>query len=211
MTLPRQLTNRLPSTDATRSRAAIGPIGGFEIDQQEERLIDLVADGDLPSTKLRERLQKLAIERIQLEQDRQSNESIIKQAIALLSAVLHLLEDPQGMYTRASDLTRRRINDAFFEALYIGREFVDHAVLNPLFADVISANARHHQDSEAAALGTQKVGRPALASETTDRNTLSDVLVTTGDLDSVPGSRTTVMVELRGFEPLTSSMPWIPG
>jgi hypothetical protein len=38
--------------------------------------------------------------------------------------VLELLAHPRIMYERATDITRRRMNEAFFHALYISRDFV---------------------------------------------------------------------------------------
>jgi hypothetical protein len=159
-----------------------------ELDRQEECLIDAVADGSVPSDKLRERLQKMAVERFQLEKDRQSSSNVVKQAVELLSAVLHFLGDPQAMYQAAADLTRRRMNDAFFEALYLRRDIVEHAVLKPVFAEVVEAYAAHRrskeQENPAGAL--QPISPRALTSTRAETATLSDVLTTDGGLDWPP-------------------------
>lgn len=58
----------------------------------------------------------MAVERIQLEEQRRGSSDTLRQAVEVLSAVLHLLESHRAMYERAADITRRRINSAFFTA-----------------------------------------------------------------------------------------------
>ncbi|WP_433020506.1 recombinase family protein [Kribbella sp. CA-294648] len=117
-----------------------------ELDTQEERLIDLAADGTLQSGKLRERLKKLAVERVRLTDDQQASTEVLTQGLEVLNAVLHLLEDPQAMYKAAADATRRRINSAFYDALYISRDAVGHVERTTVFAEVISSYQEHRAD-----------------------------------------------------------------
>ncbi|GAA0944611.1 hypothetical protein GCM10009554_38900 [Kribbella koreensis] len=93
-----------------------------ELDEQEERLLDLGADGSIHSVKLRERIQKIAVERVRLNEDRQSSTEELTQALDTISAVLHFLEDPQAMYKAGGNTTRRRMNGAFYTAPYLTRE-----------------------------------------------------------------------------------------
>jgi hypothetical protein len=90
-----------------------------KLDVQEERLIDLAADGSLPLARIRTRLNKLAMERKAIEERMSRTDEELAAGAGLLLTSLEISRDPGGLYRRAPDKVRRQLNDTYFERFYI--------------------------------------------------------------------------------------------
>ena len=187
-----------------------------KLDVQEENLLDLIADGDIPSSKAKERLRRIAAERLELQALLEDGDDRLEAGAKVLNDVLDLLEKPGQLYERSNDQGRRLINQAIFSKLYIEQDEVTDDLLHEPFESVVDLDRAVRAEQEAA--GTpcsvqELAGR--LAGETKKgRSTVScrRPFVSTGGqllgLAVSQGSSSRSLVELRRIELLTSSMPW---
>ena len=84
------------------------------LDVEEERLIDLAVDDSLPKEKLRARLRKVQTDRDRLQSELTATTEQLALGAEVLKTYLELLADPQELYRRASDASRRVFNTAFY-------------------------------------------------------------------------------------------------
>ena len=95
-----------------------------KLEVQENNLLDLAADGTLPSAKIRARLREISSRREALQASHaDSNERLAAGAEAVLETV-ELLSSAEELYRRAPDSGRRLLNQAVFERIYIDVEAV---------------------------------------------------------------------------------------
>jgi site-specific DNA recombinase len=172
-----QQATRLRRTQLTKELA--------RLDRAEENLLDLVADGEVVSDLARERLRKLREERQGLTADLERIDSQLSEGADAIELALCLLADPERLYRRMDDQQRRQMNQAFFHRLYVDTEGVTGARLAAPVATLVEAQAAVGSDQEP---GNDKAALLATALK--------------GGVWSKAA-----MVELRGFEPLTSCMP----
>ena len=111
---------------------------------------------------------------------------------------------PAGAYRQTTDPVRRQLNQVFFDKLYLDADEVTDDLLAEPFNDFL------YPQPEPAADGAHP--RPQ---DTNDNGATWDAAggISPGAalLERIArgeGSSKATMVELRGFEPLTSSMPW---
>lgn len=109
-----------------------------ELDQREERLIDLAEEG-LPQSKIRARLNKLREDRVRIEQDRQQSGAALQAGATLLTEDLALVRDVPGLYANALDPARGLLNDAFFKRLFVDEEGVVDTQLREPFDEIFRA------------------------------------------------------------------------
>jgi hypothetical protein len=172
----------------------------------EDNLINLAAEG-VAASKIRVRLNKIEVERHDIEERLKDTGAELSVGSDILRAAVRLLQDPVHFYEVAPDSIRRRLNQTYFEAFYINEHGeVDHAVLRSPFDDIHDAQRTHHHTQMGVAdlVRLEKQKGPSHKAGTFGTRTgplLADVF-------AVSGWNKTVLVELRGFEPLTSSMPW---
>jgi site-specific DNA recombinase len=128
----------------------------------------------------------------------------VEAGAAVIEAALDLLDNPQELYRQTSDPVRRQLNEVFFERLYLDTdEVIDDRLAKPL-NDFLHPNlnrrrvmhTRGHRvpTPSGAPHGRRwrywcRPARPHCYGESLNNSNL---------------------VELRGLEPLTSSMPWWP-
>ncbi|HEY5181943.1 MAG TPA: hypothetical protein VIJ07_19585 [Dermatophilaceae bacterium] len=118
---------------------------------------------------------------------------------------------PSNLYEQATDEARRQLNVAFYSRLYLDdvpptvRVIRDE--LMPPFDELREASRVRRQQrsipsgSRAKTMQHESIlGLPARAAEGSDRPVLADIY-------AVSGSSKTVLVELRGLEPLTPTLP----
>ena len=111
-----------------------------KLEHAEERLIDLVADGTLPTAKARTKLTKIKQERERLRDQVTEADSQLALGIELVGLALDMLSQPQEAYRQAPDGGRRQLNQAFYEKMYVDdRGEVTDSVLTDLFNDFRSA------------------------------------------------------------------------
>lgn len=182
-----------------------------DLDERESRLIDLAADGSLPQNKIRTKLHELHIDRQRIEASLAVTGEELAVGAAVLRNALHLLANPQQLYRDVPDQVRRHLNQTFYQCFYLDDCEVTSDTKTPLFAEIHDAvptytASTRHQSSHNRATNPHKHKSPGTAealgvvSSQTDRLTLTDIV-------AVTGSSKTVMVELRGFEPLTPTLP----
>ena len=108
---------------------------------------------------------------------------------------------PLTLYTRVGKPHKREVLLTFFEKLYVEFDEITESVALQLFADLLVLRDQYASNGSHE---TTKAG-------TTDSGACLESITwegpRTGDLSASGWNRTT-LVELRGIEPLTSSMPW---
>ncbi len=170
------------------------------LDAAEERLIDLAVDKSLPTARIRERLSKIHTDRKRLQESLAHTTAQLAVGAHALGRALDLAAQPQDLYRRAPDDVRRQMNQTFYERFYIdGPGVVIDVVLNPPFNDLHAA-ARASVQMKARARPTTD---PAVEATPSRARSLTR---TNGGILLAVGSSKAVVVELRGFEPLTPSM-----
>lgn len=90
-----------------------------KLEAQEERLIELAATGALPMSKIRERIEKTALQRSAIEEKLEFTAERLRYSADAALAFLQLLADPGRLYSGASDAVRRNLLTAFFTRLVV--------------------------------------------------------------------------------------------
>jgi site-specific DNA recombinase len=164
---------------------------------QEENLLDLAADGEMTSAKVKQRLGAIKRQQDQISGRLEHTQDRLAFGAALIENALVLLENPQDIYGRMGAEQRRLLNHAIFEKLYLFEDKVGEAVFNPPFDELMQVRDSFVQSTHPGNHGrTAKSARPSKGNH-------SDPLVTAlfGD-----GSTKRVMVEVMGFEPTASTL-----
>jgi site-specific DNA recombinase len=120
------------------------------LDVREERLLDLATDDELPREKIRARLRKIAIDRQRTNEQLSATEDQLGLGAEALKTQLGLLSDPQGLYRQAPDDSRRQLNQAFFERLYLDERGVTDSVPTAPLAEIVDAASVFAQAAETA-------------------------------------------------------------
>lgn len=90
-----------------------------KLEAQEERLIELAATGSLPMGKIRERIEKTALQRAAIEEKLEFTTDRLKHGAEGALAYLDLLVAPGRLYESASDAVRRDLLTAFFTKIVV--------------------------------------------------------------------------------------------
>ena len=162
-----------------------------KLETQEDHFLDLIGDPDWPQEKIAARLHKIRDERARLAARLDGQQPDLATGQAALSEALDLLADPQELYRRADQHARQALNRTFFAKIYIDAtdDSRPHAAadeLTPKIAPLVDVARRPHDNGSATRGGTADLLRSAL------RGT---------------GSSNAKMVEPRGLEPLTPTLP----
>lgn len=177
------------------------------LDTKIERLLDLATDGSLPRQTIRDRVNRLTRERADIDAALQLNTDQLNDGIAAVRAAIELMSHPEDSYALAGPATRRTFNETFYAKFYIdeahGVEVADRA-LHPPFDEILEAAEAfaHAGGRQLATVGAQQRKSPGNTAGATPENGRGRL----ADLYQVNGSNKTVMVEVRGFEPLASSV-----
>lgn len=90
------------------------------LDDQEDRILDLVGDPDWPQEKLAARMRAIRDERAELARRLDdATTSKITTTSETLAYLLDLLANPRDLYERASKRAKRVLNQAFFTRIYL--------------------------------------------------------------------------------------------
>lgn len=165
----------------------------MRLERQEENLLDLAADGDLTSAKVRQRLNKINEQRAAAQAALGEVHEDLSTGAAVLEAGLKLLEDPECLYRQSDSEGRRLLNQAFFVALYVDEvDVTGDEVREPILGLV---------EAQRLVRATKKDRQPVAArpSETSTALLLRDVFY-------ARGSNKAVVVEVKGFEPSASAL-----
>ncbi len=175
-----------------------------KLDLQEDRYLDLVGDPDWPKEKLSVKMRNLRDERVRLQERLAQADNPIGSGYEVLDLTLRLLADPLALYRTAKTQSRKVLNKAIFSKLYVDADeqgpYVASDELNEPFEAVLYAR-RESGFSEAL----ERQERTRLKAGTSVDQTLATLLNTA--LGAKCSSKD-AMVELWGFEPQTSCMPW---
>ncbi len=169
-----------------------------EIDRKEDHFLDLVGDPDWPKEKLAKRMRTLRDERARLEyQLDQIERPDLDGGHQALTMLLGLLSEPHKLYEIADEHARRLLNQAFFTRLYLDASDDDRtpAVAADEATEPVAPLLHVHRaanNNGGASTGTAVGGTSALLVAALDERCSSNA----------------TWVELWGFEPQTSSMPW---
>jgi site-specific DNA recombinase len=188
-----------------------------KLEVREQRLIDLAADGVLDRGKILERSNAIQTEKARIQASLTDTSAELVLGAERLRQCLDLVADPARLYANASDGSRRQLNGTFYRRFYLNDDplAVTWDELNPPFDEIREA-VDVYQRYKALTVGARpgvvtplrsrggvnhKNRRPNLAVAAPDDRT--PVLA---DIFPVRVSSKRVVVELRGFEPLTPSM-----
>ncbi len=170
----------------------------------EDHYFDLVGNPAWPQAKLEARMKTVAEEKIKVEEQLGLAGVQLSTGRQTIAALFDLLTDPHELYRQASRRVRRVLNKAIFTKLYLDadedhRPLVARDELTETVAPVVSA-----QRGPGVLVGYRKESGVLLTEHTVYREpTLTELL----ELAWGQGCWSkAVMVELRGFEPLTPSM-----
>ena len=183
------------------------------IEQREQRLIDLAADGLLDRSKILERSNAIQGERVRVQASLNETNSELELGAERLKQCLALAADPATLYLEATDETRRQLNETFYDQFFLDEDpiAVAHDVLKQPFDEIRDAGwayarqkelagwAARTSDSCLCGRGRRNAGQRAGVSEDDPSSVLADVF-------PVRVSSKAVLVEPRGFEPLTFSL-----
>ena len=89
------------------------------LDRQEENLLDLASEGEMPTAKVRARLTDIKDQRLRLQAEWQSVESGLACGATFLDRALELLKNPHELYQHMDANQRRLFNQAVFERVYV--------------------------------------------------------------------------------------------
>jgi site-specific DNA recombinase len=168
------------------------------LDRKENYFLDLAAEEGWPKDKLRAKIDGIRVERREIEGTLERSDEQIERGRAVFDAALTLLEEPQRAYEQGNETVRAILNKAFFVRLYVdGGKVIEHDAQEPFGA--LNGGYRTYRLAHAWT-GTQRLqeGRQL----TPDSTKVSLPLTSEGHV----WSKTSV-VELRGFEPLTPTLP----
>lgn len=186
----------------------------------EDNLLDLAADASLPRDRIRERLRNLGRERETLHEQLSVATADLNAGRAHIDTFLELLSDIRALYIASSDEVRRALNQAIFNNLYIANDDVIGDDIKQPLRELLAAQrgwmaftagmGRSEANTSAQAESTRRTGpKPKETAHTggllgSKLSGLTEAILT-GIYDDGDSSKT-LMVDLRGFEPLTSSM-----
>ncbi|GAA4738390.1 hypothetical protein GCM10023350_23280 [Nocardioides endophyticus] len=108
------------------------------LDAREGRLIDLAADGMLSRDKIRERQNKLVVERERLQTNLATADSQLQLGAQRLLTAMKRIRDVVGFYRDSADPVREQLNRTFYEKFFVDDEplTVADEVRRPPFDDL---------------------------------------------------------------------------
>jgi site-specific DNA recombinase len=173
-----------------------------ELERQEDRYIDAIADPDYPKDKITSKLRDIRDERARLHARLNDTEKELEAAHRNLRAVLDYLDDPYSLYERCSAAMKAKLNRLFFDRLWIDvREdngtYVADDRLTPPFATVVYLRREHWSLPDA--------GWGSSGNRQRDSAAHSRVLALVKPMfsgDDAQSSSNSTLAEDRGFEPL---------
>ena len=168
--------------------------------EQEVRLVDAIAEGDLPVPQLRERVQQIMLQKGAIEERLARTEDSLRFGAERAQAALELVRDPGALYDALPENSRRELLQSLFTSLRAkvtkedtktdARRTVGNEALHTLSTEVACREIRTES-------GNKKI--PGISAE--------DLLVQNESLHSqVIGLNKTYLVAGAGLEPATSRL-----
>ncbi|GAA4404532.1 hypothetical protein GCM10023147_47110 [Tsukamurella soli] len=177
----------------------------IDLEARRKKLLDAHYAGAVPLDLLKTEQDNIASQLDRIATQLANAASDYEGARAALAETLDLTRDCHAAYLEAGDATRRLFNQAFFSKIYIDeddqtRERTVRVDYNQPFDDLLSrlVPAKTHHAQQAAEHGQNKTVRP--------ENRTDGVNLPSGSAQGT-GCLPSTLVELRGFEPLTPTLP----
>lgn len=180
-----------------------------ELEAREDRLLDLLADDQLPQQKVRAKLRKIQSERVATEARLANTGAVLAVGAQVLSGALDLMSDPESTYIHGTDMIRRNLNETFYQRIYLDEQGVHGSDLNPPFNDFHAALALATDGTAntSTKASTKQGPREGALSRVSNRSSSSDLAPTLADILSGTGSSKNSLVELPGIEPGSYGIP----
>lgn len=204
------------TTDSTRRLHAQYERQLKELNKREDGLLDLVGDPDWPKDKLTAKMRAVREERARIEARLGEQDLPLNEGYEVLTTVLRLLEDPQALYRRSGLRARKVLNKAVFTRLYLDQVHAGAVVtaddLNEPFATPVTAHRAWSLGEAVDEVLAERAVRVAPAREsgaslTGDAASLGFTTTASPNIVLVDEcSSKAVVVEVRGLEPLASSV-----
>ncbi len=177
------------------------------LDRQEENLLDLAADGDMPKTKVKERLRRIASERAQLEQRLATTDTDLAAGAARLEDALQLLEHPDQLYQQLTPDQRRTLTQAIFTKLYIHHDQITDDQITPHLQGLVELTRTVDHDAPSELTDPQHAPTSRGRRQITCHRPLRspDAQLLAAALAS-EGSSSSHLVGAEGLEPPTSAL-----
>ncbi|HWH25154.1 MAG TPA: recombinase family protein [Pseudolysinimonas sp.] len=168
-----------------------------KLEAQEERLIDLAAEGDIVIDKLRDRLDHITHQKRAISEKLAQTEDRMQYGAEQVLAYVDLLESPGDLYSKVQESTRRDLLIAFFSSLrvYVLDEGVDiQADRTEVNETLHEWQSRHGAGNAHSPTKTKRASRIS-ADGSRSSNTIG--------LNESKGLSNSLLVGLTGFEPAT--------
>jgi site-specific DNA recombinase len=174
------------------------------LDTKESNLLDLAADGELPKEKIKEKLIAIRDERASIQRDTLRLDAELEVGRQVFGLALDLLDQPRELYRQAGPLLRKTMNETIFTKLKLDGAAVAADELAEPFDVIVPAGRTYERRTYQRKRPPSPLSGVAFYEDVwADELTSTDLLeLALGGM----GSSKPVMVELRGFEPLTPSM-----
>ena len=182
-----------------------------EVTARSERLMQAYYAGAIDTELLRKEQERIRTDKTTAERQLRHLQTSRDKLHTALDQCLSVLHNGQQQYLAATDNSRRDLNQAVFDKIYLDDDEITNSHHKAVYRYLLDSNLPAVLESEA------KEQQGVVASETKTRQ---DAVTPDRQRDAVTpdnmknlqpmagGSKITLLVELRGFEPLTSSMPW---
>jgi len=172
-----------------------------QLTAQRQKLLDAHYAGAVPLDLLKTEQDRIASRLGHIQEQLATAADNYEQARATLADCLDLTRDCYAAYLEANEPTRRLFNQAFFTKIYIDeddetRERTVRVDYNQPFDDLLSRLVPAHVHRELGAKQTAHRETPIGGPDTAPSGPYE-----------VEGSHTSHLVELRGLEPLTPTLP----
>jgi site-specific DNA recombinase len=168
------------------------------LEEQETRLIDLAAEGQLPITKIRERLHLITLQKAAIAEKLSRTEDRMQFGAEQVLAFVDLLERPGELYERIPESMRRDLLLAFFSKL---RVYDDPEGLRVESERTEINDTLHAWQAQQRQAATDHVAdKKKRASRISAEGSLTS---TSTGLNESNGLSNSIMVGMTGFEPAT--------
>jgi site-specific DNA recombinase len=173
-----------------------------ELERQEDRYIDAIADPDFPKDKITEKLRMIRDERARLQVRLDETVEELEAGHRNVRHVLDYLDDPYELYERSDPVNRTKLNRVLFDRLWIdvGEDYAAYVADDQLtepFATVVYLRREHWP---VPVLGHEEGG--ARIPDTAFSSRVLELLKPIFTDVNAQSSSISTLAEDRGFEPL---------
>ncbi|SHH31019.1 Site-specific DNA recombinase [Jatrophihabitans endophyticus] len=179
-----------------------------KLEAREQRLIDLAADGLLTRSKILERSNGIQMERVRLHAQLADTSAELAAGAARLGEAIELLRNPLPLYEQGSDELRAQLNATFFKRFFVNDDplIVTHDEAQAPFDEIREASVVYHR-YKSLTLGQRQSHRTKKRPTANGKASSFSRILVLSDVVPVQSSSKHHLVELRGLEPLTPTLP----